>query len=624
VTVHDVAVTDVTASPTEVVVGDSVSIDVTVESQGNIEETFDVTVYYDSTLIGEEVDVTLSAGSNTILNFLWNTTGVDEGTYTIKANATEVLGEIDTADNLFTDDTVTVSPEPMHDVAVTDVTSPAEVAEGDDASIDVDVSNPGDFEETFNVTLTYDTTLIKTEPITLASGNSTTISFTWNTTGVTPDTYTITAEAILSTDENLTNNEATTSITVSSELGSPVASFTFTPTEPITSQTVTFNASTSYDLDGTIVSYFWNFGDETNDTGEIVEHAYTAAGTYTVTLTVTDNDTLTDSTSANVTISSSLQPPVASFIYSPESPVVNETVAFDASASYDPDGTIVSYSWNFDDGNTETGKTTTHVYTIGDTYTVVLTVTDNDGLTDTSTQSIYIAGGKLSSSISITASPTSITIGESVTIIGFITPARVGANVTIESKIGEGDWSNITTTTTIQWGAYLCSWTPTTVGTHQIRARWPGDSVTYANVSEVKIVTVKERFGTISLEVNPTSVSVGSSVVILGKVEPECPGVWVYINVRKNGGEWTLLLIMITDSRGNYSYEWTQTETGTYELQAMCEYNMEIAGSESEVKTITVSAVTPLGLYTLAIVAGAAVVLAVALAVFFFRRGKHD
>jgi len=402
-----------------------------------------------------------------------------------------------------------------------------------------------------------------------------------------------------------------------------VASFTFSPTEPIVAQTVTFNASASYDPDGEIVSYFWNFGDETNDTGEIVEHAYTTAGTYTVTLTVTDNDTLTDSASANITISSALQPPVASFNYSPESPLVNGTVTFDASASYDPDGTITIYSWNFDDGDTGTGETPTHVYTTGGTYTVTLTVTDNDGLTATTTRSVYVTGGKLSSSVSITVSPTAITIGEGTIIIGFITPARVGANVTIESKVGEDDWSNITTVTTIQWGAYLYTWTPTAVGTYQLRARWLGDSITYANVSDVKTVTVKEMFGTISLGVTPASVSFGSSVVIVGKVEPERPGVWVYINVRKNGGDWTLLLVMITDSKGNYSYEWTPTDTGTYELQAMCKYDIDILGSESEIRTITVKAVgVPLDIYIYAAFVATTIILAGVLAVFFFRKRK--
>jgi len=56
------------------------------------------------------------------------------------------------------------------------------------------------------------------------------------------------------------------------------------------------------------------------------------------------------------------KPPIASFTYTPENPVVNQTITFDASSSYDPDGTIASYEWDFDDGNTATGKIVTHSY----------------------------------------------------------------------------------------------------------------------------------------------------------------------------------------------------------------------------------------------------------------------
>jgi PKD repeat protein len=77
-------------------------------------------------------------------------------------------------------------------------------------------------------------------------------------------------------------------------------------------------------------------------------------------------------------------PPVASFSYSPNYPMANDTVIFNATASYDPDGNIVSYEWNFGDGNitTVTNPIVTHVYSTYGNYTVTLKVTDNFGLTD--------------------------------------------------------------------------------------------------------------------------------------------------------------------------------------------------------------------------------------------------
>lgn len=85
-------------------------------------------------------------------------------------------------------------------------------------------------------------------------------------------------------------------------LVSPVASFTYAPSEPLVDQTAIFNASESFDIDGNITSYEWDFGDGTNGTGIIRTHIYTQHGTHNVTLTVTDDDGLKGSTSKTVTV----------------------------------------------------------------------------------------------------------------------------------------------------------------------------------------------------------------------------------------------------------------------------------------------------------------------------------
>ena len=77
------------------------------------------------------------------------------------------------------------------------------------------------------------------------------------------------------------------------------------------------------------------------------------------------------------------QAPVASFAFDPEIPTPSETIVFNASSSYDPDGQIIRYTWNFGDGSivTETDSITTHSYPSDGNYTVELTVTDNGGST---------------------------------------------------------------------------------------------------------------------------------------------------------------------------------------------------------------------------------------------------
>lgn len=81
----------------------------------------------------------------------------------------------------------------------------------------------------------------------------------------------------------------------------PVAKFDFSPTEPAVKETIFFS-NQSYDPDGSIVSYLWDFGDWRTSTETSPSYAYEKAGTYTVTLTVTDNEGATNSISATITV----------------------------------------------------------------------------------------------------------------------------------------------------------------------------------------------------------------------------------------------------------------------------------------------------------------------------------
>ncbi|MCK4222952.1 hypothetical protein KAX01_01535, partial [Candidatus Bathyarchaeota archaeon] len=114
---HDVAVINVTTSktgclPMETVgEGKNVTVYATVENQGTSIETFNTTAYANanvSIVIGEQ-QVTLNPGENQTLLFVWDTTGVTYGNYTIEAIADTVPSETDTADNTFTDGTVLIT-----------------------------------------------------------------------------------------------------------------------------------------------------------------------------------------------------------------------------------------------------------------------------------------------------------------------------------------------------------------------------------------------------------------------------------------------------------------------------------------------------------------------------------
>ncbi|WP_433331246.1 PKD domain-containing protein [Spirillospora sp. CA-294931] len=148
-----------------------------------------------------------------------------------------------------------------------------------------------------------------------------------------------------------------------------------------------FDASGSSDPDGSIASYKWSFGDSTSGDGRTTDHTYGAAGSYKVTLTVTDNEGKTNSTERTVNVGSTGgQNPTASFA-SPQCQGLS--CSFNASASKDPDGSIASYAWDFGDGTKGSGVTTNHTFPSKQaTYTVTLTVTDNSGNTGTTSRKV--------------------------------------------------------------------------------------------------------------------------------------------------------------------------------------------------------------------------------------------
>lgn len=110
---RDVAVNGVTVSPTEVVGGQLVSINVTVENRGKVSESFGVAVSYDSTAIETKQVTDLASNSSQLVSFSWNTKDVSAGNYTITATASAVSGEANSTNNTFHDGVVKVTaPSP--------------------------------------------------------------------------------------------------------------------------------------------------------------------------------------------------------------------------------------------------------------------------------------------------------------------------------------------------------------------------------------------------------------------------------------------------------------------------------------------------------------------------------
>ncbi|OGS52436.1 MAG: hypothetical protein A3K75_04310 [Euryarchaeota archaeon RBG_13_61_15] len=191
-------------------------------------------------------------------------------------------------------------------------------------------------------------------------------------------TYTV---VLTVTDTAGQTDTASADVTVAT-LKAPIADFTAT----MDWMTLSADATTSSDLDGTIVLHEWDFGDGKTDTGMTVSHEYITEGTFTVILTVTDDDDLTDSAQTEVTAALEPLPPKADFTWG----AVDRLASFDGSSSEDLDGTIIAWVWVFGDGAAGSGEMTTHEYTADGTFPVTLTVTDDDGLTGSVTKDVTV------------------------------------------------------------------------------------------------------------------------------------------------------------------------------------------------------------------------------------------
>src|SRR2546426_99373 len=198
----------------------------------------------------------------------------------------------------------------------------------------------------------------------------------------------------------------------------PIASFRATPNPVTVGSSVEFNASSSSDPDGTIMSYTWDFGDLTGGTGVNPSHSYLTFGTFNATLTVTDNESFTATTYRHIVVHPpppGPQPPVADFVASPSPTNPRSQITFNASYSFDPDGTITSYTWEFGDSTTGSGIIARHAYANSGVFTVNLTVVDDANLSSTATHQVTVNAPPHAA---FAFAPTTIYIGVSVAFDG--------------------------------------------------------------------------------------------------------------------------------------------------------------------------------------------------------------
>jgi len=192
---------------------------------------------------------------------------------------------------------------------------------------------------------------------------------------------------LLITDDEGATHTATLTIVIFPTIR-PEADFSHEPEGGTIHDTVAF-FDESLDGDGSILAWEWDFGDGETSSRKDPTHSFEDKGIHRVTLTVEDDDGNTDTVTKSVVIEN--LPPTAEFAASTTTAMVDDEIRF-TDASTDPEDHRLRYSWDFGDGGSSDASNPSHRYDEAGTYAVALTVTDDEGETDTATGSVRIEG----------------------------------------------------------------------------------------------------------------------------------------------------------------------------------------------------------------------------------------
>ncbi len=267
--------------------------------------------------------------------------------------------------------------------------------QGTTCVVNVTVHNDGDANATGLYVTLRDTTASKdvgiAGPIDCAKGGTAVASFGWDLSGASAGDHTVRATVDPDDDvaeDDETNNVATRTITVNAP---PSAVATASASTVMSYERLTFDGTGSTDPEGSISCYLWYLGDGAILSGANVSHSYNDGSpspgrSYNVTLVVTDPDGGTDEATLTVWVLN--RRPLAVAV----GRTINTMTPFTMSgeSSLDVDGHIARWTWELHNGTVRTGATVTLSYDDDGSYGVKLTVTDDDGVSDSTTVTIVV------------------------------------------------------------------------------------------------------------------------------------------------------------------------------------------------------------------------------------------
>jgi PKD repeat protein len=624
----DLAVVGVDSPFLVVMPGVLVTVDVTVANNGDFYETFNVTAYYNETLIELQQVANMAPETQQIVTFEWDTTGLAFGDYVLKANATVLDEETDISNNVYVDDSVTLASSNIIDFELLVGGVPFHVVTSSVSVISDLVFNPIEKKLSFDATRQEGagTFCNITIPVQLLGGNYTVLH---NDVLVAPEPQEVTNGTFTFLYFTF-NHTALDMIEIIGETAAtpPVAVILASKTNPLVDEVVAFDGSSSYDPDGTIGSWSWEFGDGDVASDEAVQHSYSPFGSYTVTLTVFDG-TYTNSTQTTIR---AIDHPTVLFAYSPLEPLVNETVNFDASTSLPNGGSITDYSWNFGDGQAGTGVTAAHSYSATGTFTVTLTLIDSEDLANSTSKTVTITIHNVAVT-GVTASSDAVEKGGIITLQ--ITASNRG-NYT-ESFAVTAYYNTTTIKTepvtnlnagsdqpiTIVWNTASAA-----VGTYVLKVEASAvgeETMTIDNSFVYGSAAVQKVTSALSITASSTTVTLGRNTIIHGVLGPARVGSSVTIQCRLNGGTWAVLATVISDAQAQYMLNWRPRESGTYEVQAIWMGDADTRSCQSTTETVIVQEAGQLSSESILTYGGmiAAIVALILLTLYLLRLRKR-
>ena len=353
--------------------------------------------------------VTISNGSTSIATV----SGLQAGSYTFQLTVTDNLGATGMAQVKITVSAAVSTPTPIANAGANQtITLPA-------TSVILDGSASQDINGTIRA-YAWTQTAGPMQMSILAAGNATTTVIGFVQTGV----YTF--QLVITDASGLTSTDNMTVTVLAAANQPPVADPGSNQSITLPVNTVTLDGSKSSDPDGTIASYSWTkisggAATITSAGGSTTTVTGLPAGQYIFQLTVTDNQGATGSAQVKVNVIGATNlPPIAS-ANSQSITLPTNSVTLDGSQSYDPDGTIASYSWTKVSGGAATitdpsAAITTVTGLLAGQYVLQLTVTDNLGATGTTQVIVNVSLATnqppvaVANSVSITLPTNSVTI----------------------------------------------------------------------------------------------------------------------------------------------------------------------------------------------------------------------